>query len=91
MKLKKMFDKAIQEQFGSGLYTLKYPRLNHMVDDMRRFGALSVLDSSSYNHFNLNIKHAYKEFAGKTNNNTVNDKRNGKKLREGTVLREERG
>jgi len=56
------FKEAVIAFFGDycdkGVFTLKFHLLDHMVDDLRRFGSLSVLDASAYEHFNTDIKSA---------------------------------
>lgn len=48
-----IFDK----QCHSGLYTLKFPFLDHNAEHLRRFELLSVPDSSPYDHSNLQINY----------------------------------
>jgi len=56
------FKKTVMQFYGKycekGLFTLKFHLLDHMVEDMRKFGTLSVLDASAYEHFNTDIKAA---------------------------------
>ena len=44
----------------NGLGTLKFHLFDHIVDDIRRFGTISVLSASPFEHFNLHIKSAYR-------------------------------
>lgn len=61
----KEFKRELVERFDdhceSGLYTLKFHLLDHMVEDIRKFGTLSVLDGSPFEHFNVHIKQAYRK------------------------------
>lgn len=47
-EFKKMVEEAIDEHRDSVLCTLKYYLLDHIVEGIQRFGALSFLDSSLY-------------------------------------------
>lgn len=60
-EFKRMLVETFDEHFDPGLYTLKYYLLDHSVDDIQTFGALSVLDSSPCEHSNLHTKQAYKK------------------------------
>lgn len=42
-----------------GLNTLKFHLLDHLVDDLERFGTIRVLSASPYENFNLIVKQAY--------------------------------
>ena len=42
-----------------GLNTLKFHLLDHLVDDLQRFGSIHILSASPYEHFNLIVKQAY--------------------------------
>lgn len=42
-----------------GLNTLKFHLLDHLVDDLERFGSIHVLSESLYEHFNYIVKQAY--------------------------------
>ena len=57
------FKEDISKLFGphckTGLQTLKFHLLDHMVLDLERFGSLRVLSASPYEHFNLFVKQAY--------------------------------
>lgn len=57
--------KMIVSQYGphstTGLYTLKFHLLDHLPEDISRFGSLSMLDASPYEHFNTVIKNAYRQ------------------------------
>lgn len=50
--------KTFQDFCVSGLFTLKFHLLDHMVEDMERFGSLQVLDASAFEHYNTDIKAA---------------------------------
>lgn len=39
-----------------GLYTLQYHLLDRIVEDIRRLGSVTVLDSSPHEHLNMHIK-----------------------------------
>lgn len=49
------------EHYDSSLYTLKYHLLDDIVYDTQRFGTVSVLARSSFWHFDVHIKLAYKK------------------------------
>lgn len=51
---------TFDEQCDSGLHTLNYHIPDPMVEDLRTFGALSVLDGTIYEYFNVHIKYAYR-------------------------------
>lgn len=51
-----MFLETFYEYCDSGLHTVKYCLLDQMVQDIKGFKALSVLDSRTYERFNLRIK-----------------------------------
>ena len=57
--------KLVVEFFGAycetGLFTLKFHMLDHMVTDIRKFGTLSVLSASQFEHFNTDIKKAVRQ------------------------------
>lgn len=42
------------------LHTVKYHLLDHIVEDIPRVGAISVLYSCSYDHFNEHMRQGYK-------------------------------
>lgn len=51
---------TLDEHCDSGLYTLEYHLVDYMVEDLREFEKLSVLDSSLYECFSVQIKQAYR-------------------------------
>ena len=57
------FKKLLWCVFGphcnNGLNTLKFHLLDHLVHDLKRFGSISVLSASPYEHFNYVIKQSY--------------------------------
>ena len=50
---------VFQPHCETGLSTLKYHLLDHLVTDLERFGSIRVLSASPFEHFNLHIKKAY--------------------------------
>lgn len=46
------------EHCNSGLYILKFHLLDHVVEDLRLFGTLSVLDASRFEQYSVSIKQA---------------------------------
>lgn len=55
-KSKMMLVDAFDEHYGLGLANLKYHSLNDRSEDEQRFQTLSVLNSSSYENFDVYIK-----------------------------------
>lgn len=66
----KPFRPGLAETFDKysdfGLYTLKYHLQDHMVADIRRFGALSVLESDMCKHDHVQIKQVRKKLSKRT-------------------------
>lgn len=56
--LKKMSIETFDEHGDSGLYAVEYHLFDQMVEDIRKFVTVSVLDSSQYEQFNEHIKHS---------------------------------
>lgn len=58
-----LFKKQVWALFGPhcdrGLNTLKFHLLDHLVDDLQRFGTIRVLSASPYEQFNLIVKQSY--------------------------------
>lgn len=48
------------EHYDSGLNTLQYHILDHIVEYLLVFGTSALLDGSPYEHFSMHIKQAYK-------------------------------
>lgn len=48
---------AFGETYDFGLYTPKYNLFDDLLEDIQRFGSLSVSDSCLYMHYNAHIKH----------------------------------
>jgi len=44
----------------SGLFTLKFHLLDHLVEDLTRFAGLDVLSASPYEYYNTRIKYNYR-------------------------------
>lgn len=57
---KKIFVEVLDKHCNSGLYCLKYPLVNRMIEDIRRFGPLPFQDSIPYEFVYFKIKQAYK-------------------------------
>lgn len=55
-KSERVFVEMFERDCDFDLCILEYYLLDHMVDNIRRFGALSILDSSLYEHFIVHIK-----------------------------------
>lgn len=53
---KRMLVVTFHELGDSGFYTFKYRLLDHMMNDLLKFGTLSVLDRNLYEHFNVHNK-----------------------------------
>lgn len=43
------------------VYTMTFHFRNHLLEDMRTFGDVLVLDATIYNHFNVHMKTAYRK------------------------------
>lgn len=43
-----------------GLYGSKYNLFDHILEDLRKIGTLSVVHSSPYDRFEMHIKHSYR-------------------------------
>lgn len=43
-----------------GIHTLKFHLLDHVVEDLSKFGGLNILDASPYEHFNTFFKQSYR-------------------------------
>lgn len=51
---------TFEEHSDSGLYWLKYHLIDHMVEDVRKSGTLSVFNSSLYQYSNVHTKRTHK-------------------------------
>lgn len=56
-----MFVEIFGEHFDSCLYILKYCIPDHIMEDIRGFETLSVLDNCPYEQFDVHIKQAFKK------------------------------
>lgn len=56
---KLMLVETSDEHCDLGLYTIKYHLLTHTAENIQRFGTLSHLDISPYDHFHVYMKQAY--------------------------------
>lgn len=57
---KKIFMEAFDAHCDSGPYTLQCLLFDHMVEAIRRYGTLSILDCNLYEHFIVRFNQAYK-------------------------------
>lgn len=55
-----MVANSLVEYHDSGLYWIKLYSLNHVMDNLRKFGMLSIFHSSSYENLSVHVKHYYK-------------------------------
>lgn len=66
-KIVKAFKRILADTFDEhsslGMYIVKVHLLDHMAEDLRNFGTLSVLNSNQYDDYNVHIKHSYKRTA----------------------------
>lgn len=85
-ELKKMLVKTFDGYCDSSMHTLKHHLPDHAVEGIRRSRTLSVLDSSSYEHFNLNIKQAYEKTLQERRTRIIEMINVIKKLREGVSI-----
>lgn len=60
MQFSRILIKTFDEHRDSRLYALWNHLLDYVVEALRNFATLSVLDSSPYEQFNLHIMQAYK-------------------------------
>ena len=44
-----------------GLYTLKFHLLDHLADDIGKYGNVAVIDASAYEGYNTNIKSSFRQ------------------------------
>ena len=56
---KKMASYIFSPHCSRGFITLKMHLLDHLVDDLERFGSFGVLSASPFEHYNSSIKKAY--------------------------------
>jgi len=49
----------------TGIGTLKFHLLDHIVDDIRSFGSIRMLTASPFEHFNIHIKSAHASTSGR--------------------------
>jgi hypothetical protein len=49
----------------TGIGTLKFHLLDHIVDDLRCFGSIRMLTASPFEHFNIHIKSAHASTSGR--------------------------
>lgn len=59
-EFKSVVEGAFASHCPSGLYTLKYHLLDHLVEDLERFGSISFMDAGPFEHFNVVIKQSYR-------------------------------
>lgn len=62
-----MLIKTSEERYVSSLCTLKYHFFDLIMQDVRRFEALSVLDDRPNEHFNLYSKHVSRKHCKRVN------------------------
>lgn len=60
MKFRTMLTLTLDKHSGSAMYILKFDLPVCKVEEMQRFGAITILDSSSYENFRVHIKHMYR-------------------------------
>jgi len=74
------FKSAVWRLFGphceNGLNTLKFHLLDHLVDELARFGTVLVLSASPYEHFNLIVKQSYASTSKRLQTRTSDTVRN---------------
>lgn len=51
-----MLVKHFDQHFNTGPYALLHYHFDHMVEDIRLFGAPSVLDTTSYRQYKVDIR-----------------------------------
>lgn len=59
-----------------------------MIECKQKFGMRFFLDSSTYKHSSVHIRHVYENVAKNMDRNDKDGKRDGHKLREGPVIQE---
>lgn len=55
-KLKTAAENTFGPHCSTSLFTLKFHSLNHLVDDLERFGGFSLLDAGPFGHFSFLVK-----------------------------------
>lgn len=50
---------TFSEHCNSGIYNLKFHLLDHVLEELKALGTLSVLDASSFAQYNVHVMHAY--------------------------------
>lgn len=60
-KFKMPLVETSSKHFSSGLVALNFHLRNHVVDDLRLFGTLSVLGASPFEQYNVSVKQVYKK------------------------------
>lgn len=55
----KILAETLADHCSSGLYNVKYHQSDQIMEDIRRLGTPSVLDSSPYENFILHTRQAY--------------------------------
>ena len=61
MDLKRECKDVFAEHVQKGLYTLKFHLLDHLAEDMARYGSLEFLNSGPYEFFNTVVKKHYRD------------------------------
>lgn len=59
-KFKKMFLETFDDHCDSGLHNLNYLSIDLVEEDIRRYGTLSILDSSLNENINVLIRYSFK-------------------------------
>lgn len=74
MKLKhgkEQFKRSLEMTFSDhcnfGLYTLKFHLLHHVIKYLQLLGTMSILDALTFEHYNVNIQHAYGQTSKRRN------------------------
>lgn len=59
-EIKKLVVKTFVDHTEKGLFTLKFHLLDHLAEDITRFGSLPSLDATAFEHLNITIRKSYR-------------------------------
>lgn len=58
--MKSVVEKKFAPHCSSGLFTLKFHPLGHVVEDLSKFGGLSFVDAGPFEHINVLVNRSYR-------------------------------
>lgn len=89
--LKRTVVETFKDHCEKGLFTLKFHTMDHLAEDISRFGSCKFLDAGAFEHFNLAIKRSYRTGSlrhATRMSETVNNM--GRVMKRGRITSEER-